>query len=119
MEYIFLLIESEQVIWVASSVLMYELGRNADAQRRDDALGMLKFAAEVWAPDETAKQRAKYLASLGYNAMDALHLCCAEGSKADFLITTDDRFLRRIGRGVGKPMTVGANPLDWVQRRKP
>ena len=119
MESIFLHIETGKISWVASSVLLSELRRNPDMQRREDALGMLKFAVEVRRSNNHVGRRARVLAALGYSALDALHLALAEDANVDLLITTDDRFLRKINRGLGNPTIRAANPLDWIQRGMP
>lgn len=105
--------------WVASSVLEIELQRNPNAQRREDALGMLWHATEFCAPDIAVTDRARYLNGVGYGAFDALHLAIAESARADLLLTTDDRFLRQAGRGLGNPSIRVANPLDYAQEVKP
>ena len=53
------------------------------------------------------------LEALGYDRFDAVHLALAEAARADFLLTTDDRFLRRARRSVGKPALEVLNPLEY------
>jgi predicted nucleic acid-binding protein len=79
---------------------------------------MLPYAAEFLLPDAQVAGRARILNQLGYGAFDALHLAMAEHSKVDLLLTTDDRFLRQAGRGLGKPSVRVANPLDYAQEVK-
>ncbi len=46
---------------------------------------------------------------------DALHIACAESSKADVLLTTDDHMVRRVER-LSSQLTVRvANPLAWLR----
>ena len=118
-EYIFMLIHSGRVTWVASSILETELRGNPDFGLRKDSLGMLEFAKELWLPDRKTAQRAHSLNSLGYGTMDALHLAVAEDAHVDFLITTDDRFLRKIVRDLGNPRLSAANPLNWIKQVQP
>jgi hypothetical protein len=42
--------------------------------------------------------RAREIERFGFRGLDALHLAAAEAGRADLLITTDDRILRRAGR---------------------
>ncbi len=119
MEEIFLSIEEGKMSWIASALLVYELRRCTDIQRREDALGMLRFAAEVRSFNDSLAFRAKVLESIGYDSFDAFHLAFAEEAKVDLFLTTDDRFLRKIVRGLGNPVVRAANPLDWVRRRMP
>ena len=55
------------------------------------------------------------LAISGYGAFDALHLACAEQGFVDAFLTTDDRLIRQVGRGLGKPTMRVLNPVNWVQ----
>jgi hypothetical protein len=118
-EFIFMLIDRGKVTWVASSILKTELRGNPNLRSRKDSLGMLEFAKELWLPDRNTTMRAHSLNALGYGTIDALHLAIAEDSRVDFLITTDDRFLRKIGRGLGNPRLSAANPLDWIKQVQP
>jgi predicted nucleic acid-binding protein len=88
-------------------------------QRREDALAMLPYAAEVRVPTPLVADRARALNALGYGEFDALHLAMAENSGVDLLLTTDDRFLRKAQRGLGEPSVRVANPLDYAQEVKP
>jgi len=59
-------------------------------------------------------ERADELTALGYGAFDALHTACAEALLADHLLTTDDRFLRKAARHIGKPGVRVLNPVNWL-----
>jgi predicted nucleic acid-binding protein len=107
-----------KVSWVASSILEQEIRRNPNGRRREDALGMLPYAAEIRLPNAAVAERARFLNSLGYGEFDALHLAIAEDAKGDLLLTTDDRFLRLARRGLGEPSIQVANPLDYAQEAR-
>jgi predicted nucleic acid-binding protein len=115
METVFRLIKAGRVTWIASSILETELRKDPQMLRREDALAMLTYAAESHIPDKWAAERAKLLHRLGYGAFDALHLAMAERAKVDFLLTTDDRFLRRARRNLGAPSIRVVNPLDYLR----
>jgi predicted nucleic acid-binding protein len=119
MEHFFRHVLAGKVTWIASSILEEEIRKNPNAQSREDALGMLPFAAEFRHPNVGIAERARFLSALGYGGMDALHLAMAEHSKVDLLLTTDDQFLRQAGRGLGNPSIRVANPLDYVKEVKP
>jgi len=119
MEHFFRHLLAGRVRWISISILELEIRRNPDAQRRDEALRMLVYATEMHLPDAWVKTRARLLQSMGYGPFDALHLAIVEHSKADLLLTTDDRFLRQVRRGPGKPSVRAANPLDYLQETKP
>ena len=119
MEHFFGHIRAGKVVWVASSILETELRKNPDAQRRQDALAMLRQAAEMYFPDSRMAERGRLLHALGYGEFDALHLAMAERSKADLLLTTDDQFLRQARRKLGNPSVRVVNPLDYMQEVMP
>ena len=50
-----------------------------------------------------------------YGRFDALHLAAAEEARCDWLLTTDDRFLRKAARGTGQPSVRVRNPLDYLK----
>ena len=52
---------------------------------------------------------------LGLWVFDALHLAAAETGGADVLLSTDDRFIRLAGRGIGKPRTSVQDPVSWIR----
>ncbi len=118
-ELFFLHLQTGKATWIGSSVLEMEIGRNPDVQSREDALSMLPFVSEFHRPNAEVTVRARLLNLLGYGKIDALHLAIAEYAKVDLLLTTDDRFLRLAGRGMGSPFIRVANPLDYVQEVKP
>jgi len=118
-EEIFALIQAGRLRWIAGAVLEAEIMRTPDRQRREDIFSLLRFADELPGLSPQAISRAAMLEQAGYGAFDALHLAVAEESRADVLLTTDDRFLRQANRGRGKPAVPLMNPLNWVQAGKP
>ncbi|MDE1163523.1 MAG: PIN domain-containing protein [Acidobacteriaceae bacterium] len=105
--------------WIASSAIKFELERKRNPVQRQAALDFLTFASEYVLPTEATFRRAQNLESLGYGAMDSLHLAIAEQAKVDALLTVDDRFLSRAARGEGNPTVPVLNPIDWLRRRRP
>jgi predicted nucleic acid-binding protein len=68
--------------------------------------------------DETVKfseqiiTRAQKLESMGLKAMDARHLAAAEAAKADYLLTTDEKFIRKCqNRNITAVKVI--DPLDF------
>lgn len=87
--------ESGRINLVSSEVLEFELGRNPNPQRRayvEEILANAKLFVEI---DGNTMQRAKTLETMGFRAMDALHLACAEAEQVDYFCTCDIRLLRR------------------------
>jgi len=115
-ENIFRMILLGSVEWSASVALEREIGRNPDRDKRNDALALLSYAGELHEIAEIVKERAKELHAVGYGAFDALHLAYAEADCVDALLTTDDRFIKKAGRGLGNPLIQVMNPVDWLRR---
>jgi len=49
---------------------------------------------------------------MGLKAMDARHLAAAEAAKADYLITTDEKFIKRCAKNNLTAVKV-IDPLDF------
>jgi predicted nucleic acid-binding protein len=107
--------KERRAIWISSDALIDELLEDPDAERRAVSLSLLTLSSENAAIDVATGQRAMELETAGYGAYDALHLACAEKNGADVLLTNDDRFEKRVRRGIGKPRIPVQNPLDWWQ----
>jgi hypothetical protein len=89
------LCESGKVSIVSSEVLEFELDRNPNPQRKTYVGEILAKAESFVEIDRQITQRAKMLETLGFKAMDALHLACAEAEQVDYFCSCDDRLLRR------------------------
>jgi predicted nucleic acid-binding protein len=104
--------------WKASIVLEAEIRRNPNEAARKDALMLISLAGELLRPHRVSIERARTLEVLGYGAFDALHVACAEQAVVDVLLTTDDRFIKQVGRGLGKPTIRVLNPVNWVREMR-
>ena len=60
-------------------------------------------------------ERGTQLESLGFKWLDALHIACAESGRADILLTTDDRMLRRAKRFRLQLRVRVENPYTWLE----
>jgi predicted nucleic acid-binding protein len=107
---IFTLIQAGEVLWVASTLLAFEISRNPNPYKREFASSLLPPLDQLIAPTSQSFAHAAQLTQQGLAAEDALHLALAEQAKADWFITTDDRLLRR---------TANRNTVDWMRRRQP
>ena len=101
--------------WKASRILEAELLRNPNLAKRTDALELLFHAGPLATPSDQVIERGKRLAEEGYGAFDALYLAHAEELQVDALLTTDDRFMRKAARGIGRPAIRVVNPVDWLE----
>jgi len=104
--------------WTASVVLEAEVRRNPNGAARNDALRLISLAGELLRPHRVSIERARALEVLGYGVFDALHLACAEQAAVDVLLTTDDRFIKQVGRRLGKPTIRVLNPVNWMQEMR-
>ena len=104
------LVEAGEVELVSSSVLEYENSQNPFVTRRrwvERCVGLAKVFQKV---DETIRERAGQLEAEGIEALDALHVASAEAADSEYLLTCDDRLVRRYD-GEMKVL----NPVDFVR----
>ena len=113
------LVAGSELRWIASPVLRAELEQNPNSLQRDDILAVLDSATEVAAPTQSTVRRAIELEAAGLRGLDSLHLALAEQAGVDWLVTTDDRFLRFAMRHLKTAAPQVINPVDLIQRRFP
>ena len=103
--------------FISSEAVAFEIARDTDEERRD-AKDLLDedIRTEVVKQDEAIQGRARALAALGFDALDALHVACAEAAGAAWLLTTDDRLLKRAKRLCASLKVEVENPAAWVLR---
>ena len=118
-EEFFTLVFQGTVKWVVSEVLEAEILNNPYSDKRRGTQELLASAAERIILTDEAFQRASALEKLGHGAFDALHLAGAEQARVDSLLTTDDRFIRRVQRGLGNYAITVENPVNWRRRFAP
>lgn len=53
---------------------------------------------------------------MGFKPMDALHIACAEESKVDVLLTTDDRLVNMAQKFRRLLHIDVMNPLQWIEK---
>jgi len=117
-EQILRLLRTKTIEWLSSTALEFETSNNPNLQRRYEIGVLMLLATETVALDVQTIHRAKELENAGYGAFDALHLSSAEAGKADVLLTTDDRFLKRAARGIGSPRVLVLNPVNWLREQR-
>jgi predicted nucleic acid-binding protein len=61
-------------------------------------------------------ERAKKLKSMGFKSFDAMHIACAERSKVDVFLTTDDKLLKLSHRVKNELNVKVINPLTWLMK---
>jgi predicted nucleic acid-binding protein len=114
-EHIFAAIAEGRLRWISGHALGAEIDLTPDPDRRRRARILLTRCHE-WVPlTEPVKHRAQELQTMGFGAMDALHLASAEAARVDIFLTTDDRLLRLARRTPSLRWLHVANPLAWLQ----
>ncbi len=97
---------------VTSDYLLTELLRNPNQDKRNQTLAMANYAGIHVPASQTVGSRALEIEQLGIKHFDALHIAAAEATKCEYLLTTDDRLLKKSLRHHGKLMVTLLNPLD-------
>lgn len=85
----------KEITFINSFALEYENGKSPLIDRRSKIGDVLKIASEYVRSSERLGNRAEEIEGMGFMAMNALHIACAEAAKSDFFITCDDLLLRR------------------------
>jgi len=100
---------------VSSQIAEIEIAAISDVERRRRVRVLLPGRKERVALTRSTFARAGQLAELGLKPADALHVAAAESSKADVLLTCDDRLYRRARRLRSQLRVRVDNPLSWLQ----
>ena len=85
----------KEITLINSFALEYESNKSPLIDLRSKIGDVLKIASEYVRSSERLGNRAEEIERMGFMAMDALHIACAEAAKSDFFITCDDLLLRR------------------------
>lgn len=100
--------------WISSEVVLFEIIRCPDNDRRTVLELMCRAATRRLALSDHATSRARQLRSQGFKDMDALHLAVAESAAIEVLLTTDDAFIRA-ARNLQPPSPVRVeNPVIFA-----
>ena len=99
---------------VTSDYLTLELLRNPDPVKRANTLAMTAYSGLHVPTMETVATRASHIESLGIVGFDALHIAAAEAAGCDYLVTTDDRLLKKSKRHQDQLVVSLLNPIDIV-----
>ncbi len=101
--------------WITSTAIDVELSEGPSGTRRQWIEQLLTHAEESVPISNNEVTRARELVALGFRALDALHVACAEQGNADVLLTTDDRFLSAARRAVSQLRVAVKNPVKWLE----
>lgn len=101
--------------WIASEVLIYELGQTADVERRERLLLLAGQSHQVAEITEKILNRAETLEASGFDSYDAIHLASAEAAQVEVFLTTDDSILKSASRSKGVFSFLITNPVRWLE----
>ncbi len=107
---------TEQWLWITSDVLIFEVNNTPNQIQRDYMKTQLSRAHQNVSIGAIENTRGQELEALGFKWFDALHLACAESSRADVFLTTDDKLFRRANRVRALLQVHVENPHTWLQK---
>lgn len=93
-----LMVSQDHLELINSFALAYENSRNPKVENGRKISDFLKYATEYVLFDEEIVNRALGYEKMGIDGMDALHVACAEKTKADFFVSCDDKLLKKLQR---------------------
>lgn len=111
-------IEKGDVDLICSTVVQFETSRNPHELRQRWINSLMSIAVDNVKVDERIRLRAKQLESAGIKPLDALHVSAAEIGQADYLVTCDDRLIKRYQDLSATVLTVGT-PTEFVRQFAP
>jgi hypothetical protein len=99
--------------WFGSDALALEIDQTPNLERRN-SLWLMAAKVHHWIAIQSIEaNRSQQLEQLGFHAMDALHLACAESATANIFLTTDDKLLKLATRLSPQLQVTVANPVFW------
>ena len=99
---------------VTSNAIETEIANISNREKLKQIIEILSIATTRILVKETIANRTLELNQLGFSAYDAAHIASAEEAKADILLTTDDRLLKRSLRYSDILKVQLAKTLYWI-----
>ena len=99
---------------LGSEAVEYEVSRIPDEEQRHKVLHLASIACVKQVVSAGVQARAEELEGLGFKALDALHIACAEAASADVLLTSDDRMQAKAKEFQDKLHVRVENPILWL-----
>ena len=89
------IIEKKHIYLISSEVLEYEIMRIPDENRKSKVIEILTLSDKYIIINSDIESQAREFVDAGIKPMDALHLASAIYAQADYICTTDDKFLKK------------------------
>ena len=109
------LMATGRIEFVWSDILDYEVSFNPSIKRRTAILRWRSLSGENVALADSVLERAEALEKVGIKMKDAMHLASAEEAGCDWLLTTDDGFVRK---SHGRSSVRVASPIDFIRENR-
>ncbi|MEC4813107.1 MAG: PIN domain-containing protein [Scytonema sp. PMC 1069.18] len=97
-----------------SKAIIAELSQTPDLERLENVKKLLFIAKIKVINSAFIENRAVQLQKLGFSSYDATHIACAERSKADVFLTTDDRLFKKAQKNSQSINVKINNPVQWL-----
>jgi predicted nucleic acid-binding protein len=111
--YVLYTFQTGQHEMVTSDYLIAEILSNTDTLRRSRVMALLQPAAWHVRRTQPVEARAASLTQFGFGGFDALHIAAGEHAGCSWLLTTDDRLIRRASRATNPLHLHVINPIDF------
>lgn len=111
-------VEENRISLVSSEAIDYEVNRISNTERANRTRIITRIASHYAVVDDVITLRTVEVIKLGFSALDALHISCAEAGKATVFLTTDDKLLKRAVRLRNQLRVDVANPVTWLGETK-
>jgi predicted nucleic acid-binding protein len=104
-------------VWsqVASEMSLIEINAIPNVVRRSRVRMLLPDSDAIMKLNDATFARAEKIGQFGFKPADAIHLVAAEQTKADVLLSCDDRLCSLAIRCQSDLEVTVANPVDWLK----
>jgi len=106
--------EEQQWKLISSDALEAEIAKISNSEQLQQVKIALQLARIRVLDSPALQTRIVELTQVGFSFYDAAHIASAEKGRADILLSTDDRLVRRANRFSDAIMVKIGNPLNWL-----
>ena len=108
-------IESGQWQLINSDIIVYEISKIPDFEKKNKVLCLISKTDIHIILDDKCLYRAKEIEEYGIKTIDAIHLASAETAEADIFLTTDDNLYKKLKTHSQKFNIKIDNRLSWIK----
>ena len=104
---------------MSSEIVDREVAACPDLEKAELVRETLRLAEQHVVLTTGDVERFRKLIGLGFRKLDSMHLACAEAAHGEYLVTTDDKLIKR-AKAHRKTLAVAVvNPLTFVTEVEP